>query len=114
MSYLKVSFHVFNYKGKQHQNRPPPSINLVPNRLNVQDRFVTCQTYTLVFLMVNNSWMCVAFFRWFDFDFWYFSYIMAISFGGGGSQSTRREPPTLGKKLVNFITCSCESSALLL
>jgi hypothetical protein len=24
---------------------------------------------------------------------------------------TRREPPTLGKQLVNFITCGCESSA---
>jgi hypothetical protein len=32
----------------------------------------------------------------------YFSYIMAISFSGGGSRSTRREPPTLGKQLVNY------------
>jgi hypothetical protein len=69
MFYLKVSFHVFNYKDKQNQNRPPPSINLVPNRLNVQDRFVTCQIYDLIFLMVNNSLMCVAFFRWFDLIF---------------------------------------------
>jgi hypothetical protein len=23
----------------------------------------------------------------------------------------RREPPTMGKQLVNFITCDCESSA---
>jgi hypothetical protein len=37
--------------------------------------------------------------------------IMATSFSGGGSRSTRREPPTLGKQLVNFITCGCESSA---
>jgi len=37
-----------------------------------------------------------------------FSYIMATSFSGGGS---RREPPTLGKQLVNFSTCGCESSA---
>jgi hypothetical protein len=29
---------------------------------------------------------------------------MAISFSGGGSWSTRREPSTLGKQLVNFIT----------
>ena len=55
MFYLKVSFYVFNYKDKQNQNRPPPNINLVPNRLNVQDRFVTCEIYDLVFLMVNNS-----------------------------------------------------------
>jgi hypothetical protein len=25
--------------------------------------------------------------------------------------STRREPPTMGKQLVNFITCGCESCA---
>ena len=36
---------------------------------------------------------------------------MAISFSGGGSRSTRREPPTMGKQLVHFITCDCESSA---
>jgi hypothetical protein len=42
----------------------------------------------------------------------YFSYIMATSFSGGRSRSTRREPPTMGKQLVNFITCGCESSAL--
>jgi hypothetical protein len=34
---------------------------------------------------------------------------MATSFSGGGS---RREPPTMGQQLVNFITCGCESSAL--
>jgi len=38
----------------------------------------------------------------------YFRYIMATSFNGGGS---RREPPTMGKQLVNFITCGCELSA---
>jgi hypothetical protein len=32
-------------------------------------------------------------------------------FSGGRSRSTRREPPTMGKQLVNFITCDCESSA---
>jgi hypothetical protein len=36
---------------------------------------------------------------------------MATSFSGGRSQSTRREPLTMGKQLVNFITCGCESSA---
>jgi hypothetical protein len=36
---------------------------------------------------------------------------MATSFSGGGNQSTRREPPTMGKQLVNFITCGYESSA---
>ena len=41
----------------------------------------------------------------------YFSYIMATSFSGGRSLSTRRVPPTMGKQLVNFITCDCESSS---
>jgi hypothetical protein len=27
------------------------------------------------------------------------------------SRSTRREPSTMGKQLVDFITCGCESSA---
>ena len=27
-------------------------------------------------------------------------------------KETRRNPPTMGKQLVNFITCGCESSAL--
>jgi hypothetical protein len=36
---------------------------------------------------------------------------MATSVSGGGSRNSRREPPTMGKQLVNFITCSCESSA---
>jgi hypothetical protein len=29
---------------------------------------------------------------------------MATGFSGGGSRITRREPPTMGKQLVNFIT----------
>ena len=37
----------------------------------------------------------------------YFSYIMATSFSG---ERSRRESPTMGKKVVNFITCGCESS----
>jgi hypothetical protein len=36
---------------------------------------------------------------------------MATSFSGGRSRSTRREPPTMGKQLVNFITCGCKLSA---
>ena len=37
--------------------------------------------------------------------------VMATSFSGGRSRSTRREPPNMEKQLVNFITCGCESSA---
>jgi len=40
------------------------------------------------------------------------NHLMATSFSGGRNRSTRREPQTIGKQLVNFITCGCESSAL--
>ena len=40
----------------------------------------------------------------------YFSYIMTTSFSGGRSRSTLREPPTMGKQLVNLINCGCEWS----
>ncbi len=30
---------------------------------------------------------------------------MVTSFSGGRSRSARREPPTMGKQLVKFITC---------
>ena len=39
---------------------------------------------------------------------------MATSFSSGRSRSTWREPPTMGKQLVNFITCGCESRTLFL
>jgi hypothetical protein len=65
--------------------------------------------------LFSNALYCFDFD--FDFDFLviyrhfqqYVSYIMATSFSGGRSWSTRREPPIMGKQLVNFITC--ESSA---
>jgi hypothetical protein len=41
----------------------------------------------------------------------YFSYIMATSFSSGRSRRTQRDPPTIGKQLVNFITGGCGSSA---
>jgi hypothetical protein len=34
----------------------------------------------------------------------YFSYILAISFIGGGNWNTQRKPPTCRKSLTNFIT----------
>jgi hypothetical protein len=37
--------------------------------------------------------------------------IVATSFSVGRSWSTHREPSTMGKQLVSFITCGCESSA---
>jgi hypothetical protein len=43
--------------------------------------------------------------------FWCLTPLSATSFSGGRSRSTRREPTIMGKQLVNFITCGCESSA---
>ena len=37
----------------------------------------------------------------------YFSYIMAVSFIGGGNQSIRRKLPNCHKSLTNFITWCC-------
>jgi len=34
----------------------------------------------------------------------FFSYIVAVSFIGGGNQRTQRKPPTCCKSLTNFIT----------
>jgi hypothetical protein len=34
----------------------------------------------------------------------YFSYVVAVSFIGGGNRSTRRKPPTCRRSLTNFIT----------
>jgi hypothetical protein len=37
----------------------------------------------------------------------YFSYIMAVSFIGGGNQSTRGKPPTCRKLLTNLSHKCC-------
>jgi hypothetical protein len=37
--------------------------------------------------------------------------VVLTSFSGGGSRSTQREPPTMDKQLISFITCGCKSSA---
>jgi hypothetical protein len=44
-----------------------------------------------------------------NFHYWF---VRATSFSGGRGRSTRREPPTMGKQLVSFITCRCESRAV--
>jgi len=36
---------------------------------------------------------------------------MATSCSVGRTRGIRREPPTMGKQLVSWITCGCESSA---
>ena len=45
----------------------------------------------------------------FDFDYWCLRPLSSIfqlyHFSGGRSWTTRREPPTMGKQLINVITC---------
>jgi len=57
----------------------------------------------------------VSFSNWFDFDFWCFNAtfnnISVISWRPVLAVVEAGEPPTMGKHLVNFITCGCESSA---
>jgi hypothetical protein len=67
----------------------------------------TCPTFSN---LVKQRQILRIYLIWFELNA-IFSYIMATSFSGGGSRSTRREPPTMGKQLVSFITSECESSA---
>jgi hypothetical protein len=78
---------------------------------------VLCRVFCrllFVFLSVSLCHILSVLLRFKDSDYsfqQYFSYIMATSFSGGRSRSTRREPPNMGKQLLNFITYGCESSA---
>jgi hypothetical protein len=87
----------------------------------VMARLSSCNIKLYIYYRHWNSWICMSA-CWnltnMNLNFGvkrhfqqYFNYIMATSFSGGGSRSTRRELSTLGKQLVNFITCGCESSA---
>ena len=67
-----------------------------------------CTTYTNTFLLMKNIMLWVATMglgygvkRHFQ---QYLSYIVAVSFIGGGNRSTRSKPPTFRKSLTNFIT----------
>ena len=76
-----------------------------------------------IFLSIGLAWRGYHFtyHTEFEFEIWCLTplsaifqlhlYIMVTSFSGGGSRSIQREPVTLCKQLVNFITCGCESSA---
>jgi hypothetical protein len=53
--------------------------------------------------------MCEKFIRFINYIWSIHIYNIYIS--GGRSRGTGRELTTMGKQLVNFITCGCESSA---
>jgi hypothetical protein len=56
--------------------------------------------------MESNTFSCV---KGWGYDVQqYFSYMVAVSFIGGGNQRTWRKPPTCHKSLTNFITCCIE------
>ena len=56
--------------------------------------------------MESNTFSCV---KGWGYDVQqYFSYMVAVSFIGGGNQRTWRKPPTCRKSLTNFITCCIE------
>jgi hypothetical protein len=64
-----------------------------------------------VYIFVNGYWLCL-----YDFDL-IFGVLMPLSAISWRPVSVVEEagvpgePPTMGKQLVNFITCGCESSA---
>jgi hypothetical protein len=64
--------------------------------------------------MLEEEEMAKTLGKWFGFVFGvsryfqqYFSYMVAVSFIGGGNRSTHRKPPTCRKSLTNFITKFC-------
>ena len=94
---------------------------LVP-RLDKQKRLLitrgtfVCMNIILIVkcYITNNSILYLI--DWFVLLNATFSNISAISWRlvlvtSGRSRSILREPPTMGKQLVDFITCGCESSA---
>ena len=117
------------------QHEPPPkkkytieckkwNINPTKKCIQLNAKSETCTTQILFYTIEckkrnSNVPQYYQALLWFDL-IWFvfnatFSNISAISwatrFSGGRSRSTRREPPTMGKQLVNFTTCGCESSA---
>jgi hypothetical protein len=71
--------------------------------------FVEFVCFTYLHYKIN--WLCINREDWIDL-IWFIvfnatlSNISVTSFSAGRSRSTRREPPTIGKQLVNFITCA--------
>jgi hypothetical protein len=64
------------------------------------------QTNMFSFILILNWYLVVyCLFMVFNATFQqYFSYIVAVSFIGGGNWNTRRKPPTCCKTLTNFMT----------
>jgi len=65
----------------------------------IVDRYIEFQKYMLLFDKSNKGlglWCLTPLSK-------YFSYMVAVSFIGGGNRSTRRKPPTCRKSLTNFI-----------
>ena len=59
------------------------------------------KSLSLIFRLVWFGLWCLTYFQQ------YFSYIVVVSFIGGGNRSTWRKPPTCHKSLTNFITWCC-------
>ena len=69
--------------------------------LNKGDRKIEISQTAAFRLSIINGFCLMVFNATFNK---YFSYIMVVSFIGGGNRSFRREPPTCRKSLTNFIT----------
>ena len=67
-----------------------------------------CFYIQIISLLKYVFWFCFSLFDLFYYAQRHFQLYHGASFSGGRSRSTQREPPTMGKQLVNIITCRCE------
>jgi hypothetical protein len=75
-----------------------------PTLHNINNIFI-CTIYNQSTITISNlGWLAYVVYRRFP---QYFSYIVAVTFIGGGNRSNQRIPPTCRRSLTNFITYCC-------
>ena len=78
-------------------------------------RNASCPLNLISMFLLNTIYLPTDLIWFFDFGVWrhfqqYFNYIMETSFSSGRSRSTRREPRTIGKQMINHMRMQVECS----
>ena len=113
--YLHVHFCHILWEFKIFKCKLVPRLDQQKRLLITRGTFV-CMNIILIVKCYITNYSILYLIDWFLLLNATFSNISAISWRpvlvtGGRSRSTRREPSTMSKQLVDFITCFCESSA---